>query len=351
MVIKILDNIQKYLFLWIAGAIFSGLAVVATSGGYPFSPFICLLAALVMIYPSLVPLDFGKLKISLKDHKLIFISLFFNFLISPALALLLGYVFLNENPALWIGLILLSLLPGGGMATTWALKSRSDMPSIVGIVIFNLLAAILIAPAAISHTLDRMEIPDQSELASDVCPIGSLSGGVMSCGLGGGEMNSAKIGLAVFFIVVIPLIMAYISQKIIVYYKNREHLERLKPVFGKASNAGLILILFILMSLENNKIIFSNPELIAQSIFPLVWYYMVIGIMTFAVYRKFFNNSKGKALFWGTYLRYITLALGLAISFIFQDPNLSTMIIPIILSYFIQIPSSFWLAKHLKENI
>ena len=71
---------------------------MATSGGYPFSPFICLLAALVMIYPSLVPLDFGKLKISLKDHKLIFISLFFNFLISPALALLLGYVFLNENP-------------------------------------------------------------------------------------------------------------------------------------------------------------------------------------------------------------------------------------------------------------
>jgi len=68
------------------------------------------------------------------------------------------------------------------------------------------------------------------------------------------------------------------------------------------------------------------------------------------LYKNFFNNTDGKALVWGSYLRYITLALGLGISLIYGNSNLGGMIIIIVLSYFIQIPISFWLVKFLKNN-
>ncbi len=348
MFIKFLNNIQKYLFFWILGAIVTGLGVVIFFGGYPFSPSICLLAALIMIYPSLVPLDFGKIKRSLKNYKLIIISLFINFIISPVIAIFLGYLFLQENPALWIGLILLSFLPGGGMATTWALKSKADMPSAVGIIIFNLLAAILITPLAISYSIDRINPQPTEDSLAGVCPIESVSGGGLSCG--GGDVSSFKIALAVFFVVVIPLIMAYITQRIIKVSKWKDNFETVKSNFGKFSNLGLVVILFVLMGLENNSVIFLNPEIIIQAIIPTVWYYLIIIGIALFIYRRFFRDSFGKALVWGSYLRYITLALGLAISFILQDENLTFMTIPIILAYFIQIPSSFWLAKNLTDK-
>ena len=68
--LKFLDNIQRYLFFWVIGAITLGLLQVLYFGGYPFSPLICLLAALVMIYPSLVPLSFGNLKQAVKKYNI-----------------------------------------------------------------------------------------------------------------------------------------------------------------------------------------------------------------------------------------------------------------------------------------
>lgn len=345
---KILDNIQKYLFFWIIGAIFLGLTQVIVFGGYAFSPLICFLAALIMIYPSLVPLDFGRLKESLKNYNLILISLFINFIISPLLAVSIGYLFFQENPILWLGLIMLSLLPGGGMATTWALKSKTDMPSVVGIIIFNLLAAILVAPLALSYAMDKIDFDSDRSTLGGVCPVENISGGILSCGVG--EINHSKIALAIFFIVVVPLLVAYITQIIIKNKKGHDYFEKIKLNFGKFSNLGLVIILFILMGIENNKVIFSDPNLISRSILPLIWYYVIITGTVLAIYFKFFRNNRGKSIVWGSYLRYITLALGLSTSFILQDATLSIMTIPIILSYFIQIPGSFWLAKYLTEK-
>ena len=63
------------------------------------------------------------------------------------------------------------------------------------------------------------------------------------------------------------------------------------------------------------------------------------------MFYKYKKGSDGRAMAWGTYLRYITLALGLAISLIYQNPEYSLAVIVVILAYLIQIPSSFWLAK------
>lgn len=347
--LKFLGNIQKYLFFWVTGAIVLGLLEVLIFGGYPFNPLICLLAALIMIYPSLVPLSFDKLKEAIKRYDIILISVFLNFVLAPLLAVIIGYLFLSQDPLLWLGLILLSLLPGGGMVTTWALKSKADMPITVGIIFFNLLMAILVTPFAMSFALNKIGGGALKKTDETICAVSEISSGMTSCGLGGG-VTPIKIALPVFFIVVIPLILAYFTQGILKKKKGEEWFNKKKKFFGEFSNLGLVIILFALMSLENNYVLFEEARLIFKSFVSLVLFYFSTLFVALLVYKKFFNNSIGKSLVWGSYLRYITLALGLSIALIIGDSSLSGMIIIIASSYFIQIPTSFWLNKYFKNN-
>jgi ACR3 family arsenite efflux pump ArsB len=346
----LLDNIQKYLLWWIFSAVVLGLLNVKLFGGIGFSFVICLLAAGIMIYPSLVPLDFEKLRYVHENAVIIGVSLLLNFIVAPFLAALLGYVFLHAYPALWVGIMLLSLLPGGGMATTWALKSKADMPTVIGIIFTNLIAAVLIVPTALSYILNaftRSQFANVPDSAADaVCAVGQATGGVLSCA-SGGSISPMKIIVPIVFIVVVPLIMAYVTQSVIMKKRGGAYFEKVKPFFSKFSNLGMVVVLLILMSLKSNEIVFSRPEMILVSVVPLALFYLIQFAVVIAIYGRFYKNEKGRSLVWGSYLRYITLALGLVTSLIYADPSLSVVIVIVILSYFIQIPTSFLIARYL----
>lgn len=346
---KFLNNIQTYLFFWIIGAILFGLASVKIFGGYSFSPLICLLAALVMIYPSLVPLDFSKFRKSLKEYKIIIMSLLFNFLFLPFIAFFIGYIFLGDHPSLWLGLMLLSLLPGGGMATTWAQRSKADMASTVGIIFFNLAAAVLISPFALSYFLNKLSGKIALDYINQDSCLLEYANSATSCFLGSGSISPLKILIPVILIVVLPAIIAFLTQKIIKKHKGEEYFLSIKSKFGKFSNLGLILILFALMGINNNQILFSYPDMIILTILPLLIFYLLSIGGALLLYKYFFRSSQGKAFVWGTYLRYITLALGLGISMIYQNEALFLIIVPVVMSYLVQIPSSFLIAKYFNK--
>lgn len=358
----ILDNVGKYLFFWIVAIFLLGLTNVYFFGGFTFTPLICVVAALVMIYPSLVPLSFDKLPASLKHYPVILMSVFVNFILFPILAYTIGALFLADEPVLRLGMILLALLPGGGMVTTWAMKSKADMPTTIGIVIVNLFVAIIAVPLGISYFLHAFDLgtPDAENALHNTsntlnapyenCVVEQVTNGLATCDFGGGGISALKIALPIFVIVIIPLLAAYGTQKFIKHKKGEEYFANIKSYFGKFSNLGLLLVLGLLMSLENNKIIFENPMLLAQIFVPLTILY-AIGLGMILLLRKLFPNpGVNKAFVWGSYLRYITLALGIAISLVFQDGRLATITTVIIVSYFIQIPSSFVLAKFLQKK-
>ncbi len=346
--IKLLDSIGQKLIWWIFFAVIFGLVSVKMFGGFAFSSIICLFAALVMIYPSLVPLQFDKLKYAHKNVGIISFSLFLNFIIAPLIAFIVGYIFLGDNIPMWIGLMLISFLPGGGMATTWALKSKADMPTVVGIIFANLMAAVFIVPAALSFMLQKL--PKIEKIVENgSCAVDNATKGTLSCLSGSGDISPMKIIVPIIFIVVFPLVLAYFTQRILIKNKGVIYFERIKPMFIKISNLGLVAVLAILMGLKSNEVIFIHPEMIFSSLLPLIIFYFVQLALGLFIY-KFYPNEKGRALVWGTYLRYITLALGLATSLIYQDGSLSVIIIIIILAYFIQIPSSFWLARYFARH-
>lgn len=349
--IKLLDNIQKYLFFWITSVILGSLLFVWFFGGYAFTPVICFVAAIVMIYPSLVPLSFSKLPASLKQYRIIIASIIINFIVFPLFAYFVSGVFLEQEPILRLGFILLSLLPGGGMVTTWAMKSHADMPTTIGIVIVNLFVAIVAVPFGMSFAMNHFAVEKAvNKQTETMCVVEKTTGGIASCDFGGDGISALKIAIPIFVIVVIPLLFAYLTQKIIIKKKGQEHFNNIKRNFGKFSNLGLLVVLGMLMSLENNSIIFDNPRILIDIFVPLIVFYGVGLIVILFLYNKISDKKVGKAFVWGSYLRYITLALGIAISLVFQNEQLSPIITVIVLSYFIQIPSSFWLSKYLYKK-
>ncbi len=372
-----LQIIQKNLMLFIILAMVLGLTNVQIFGGFEFTPLICLLAALVMIYPSLVPLDFGKIGEVKKHWRIMLISVVLNFVLAPLVAYWISGIFLIDNPAMRLGFVILALLPGGGMVTTWALKSKSDMMTTVGIVLLNLLLAVVLVPFGISFASGRLDLGQSGQLVSpsdttsentfgqqqinikakylneknnqEECVVEKITDKKASCAFSRGGITPMKIIIPIIFIIFFPLTLAFITQKILIKYKGQEFFNKKKKTFGAFSNFGLLIVLFVLMSLKNNATIFEQTDLLLKIFIVLLLFYGITFTVAYFLYKKFYNNSQGKALLWGSYLRYITLALGLAISLVFQDESLAPIILVIVLSYFIQIPSSFLIVKLLRK--
>ncbi len=339
-----LSFVQKNLFWLIIASIGAGLSFVYFLGGINFTPLLCLVAALLMIYPSLVPLDFNKVVEVNKHKKIIFISLLVNFVFSPLLAVLIGGLFLSQTPSLWLGLILLSILPGGGMVTSWAYKSKADMPLTVGIVFANLLTAIVLAPFYLTFAMNKLVVVMEQQ-TDGICAVSKLTSSAVDClFLNSGSVSPIKIAIPIVFIIVIPLLLAYFTQNFYLKKIGQEGFNQVKAKFAAFSNLGMLIVLFLLMSIEENKIIFSRPDLIPRAILALAMYYAFNFILAWKLGKKI-GRERGRALIWGTYLRYITLALGLAISLVYQDATYSLAIIIVVIAYLIQIPSSFWLAN------
>jgi ACR3 family arsenite efflux pump ArsB len=347
---KILTQIEKNMMWWLLGVSIAGILFSRFAGGIAFSAFICLLAAFVMIYPSLLPLDFSQLKDIGKNYKIIILSVFINFVVSPLLAYLFAGLFLGDQPALKFGLILLSILPGGGMATSWALKTKAHMGVMIELVIVNLLVAAVVAPFVISYLLNNAENQIVIEEPLGQCAVETITAGAADCFFGGADGVTAwQIALPIVMIIIIPLLLAYFTRAIITKKRGQAYLQAQRNFFKNISNIGMLAVVFLLMSLRANAVVFDNWLLVLKAIIPLFLYYLSMLMIAYWSFDRFAVGEVGRAFSWGVYLRYITLALGLATSLIFQNDSLSLMVIIIMLSYFIQIPLSFVLAKKMNK--
>jgi ACR3 family arsenite efflux pump ArsB len=345
------ERLRTNLTIPVLISVFAGLSVSYFTDGFPFDSLICVFAALFMIYPSLVSLPFERLSDAARNWRAVLASIILNFVVSPVLAYGIGTVFLSEYPALRIGLFLLSVLPGGGMVASWASRARADMPSTIGMALANLAAAVIIVPFVFPLMADSvMPAPAPVPVAS--CSIEQASGGAVGCGIGAdGTIGPADLVVPMAVIIVIPLLLAYLTRFAFTRLAGKESLTRSVPRFSAVGNVGLLGTLFVLMGLSGNKVLFSRPEEAIAGIVPVLLYYAGIFFSARAVANRLFSDAVGRAVFFGSYLRYVTLALGFSISISFQDEKLLPMTIVIALAYLVQIPSSARIADRVGSAV
>ncbi len=100
----------------------------------------------------MVTLNFKSLK-QKSNLKLQITTQIINFVIFPAIAYLLGFIFFKDQGFLRFGLLLISLLPTSGMTISWTVMAKGNINEALRMVIIGLLLGAVLSPFYITFLL------------------------------------------------------------------------------------------------------------------------------------------------------------------------------------------------------
>lgn len=316
----ILKFVSKNLTKLIFTVMLLGLANSYFLGGIPFNIIICASASFLMIYPMFINLKIGDI-VEIKNYKkAVLLSFLLNFILSPVYAYLLGRLLLPDQPYMALGLILISLIPTSGMTATWTELAKGNLKVALSIIATSLIVVIIGLPVML--------------------PI--LAGGLLTAG-------PLFILQRIMLVIVIPLILGDITRRAIISRKGQPYYKSKKPAFSGLSSTGLLFVLFLIMSLNTNKLLISNPLLVIKGIVPLLIYYILM-FGTSTIISRGLPRPVGVAVVYGTSVRYLALALGIAVPLLGSGKESSLVVFIVALAFFVQVPFSSLYSRYLAKQ-
>jgi len=308
-----LNYIKKNLIMFILLSIALGVLI---GGLYPEEVAHLKVAIIpltfMLVYPMMVTLNFKSMteKINLKLQGT---TQLINFIVFPLIAYFIGILFFSNEPFLRLGLLLIALLPTSGMTISWTMMAKGNINAAIRMVVIGLLLGALLAPFYISIFLGT---------AVDV-PV-------------------FEIVKQILLVVFVPLALAIITQYLLVKKYGVESFQKdIKRKFPPFSTLGVVLIIFVAISLKA-KVIINKPEMILTMVVPLVIMYLLFILVSMVTARVFFNRNDGIALVNGTLIRSLSLALAITLS-AFPDAQLTALMIAI--AYTLQVQIAAWNVK------
>jgi ACR3 family arsenite efflux pump ArsB len=323
---KVLNWIKKNLAVLIPVMLILGL-LNGHWNPMEYSRVICVSALLIMIFPVFINLEFNKGLKEFSNSKWIIVSTsLVNFVLYPLIAYGIGWIFLRNEPAMWLGLVLLSLIPTSGMTINWTYFTKGNMASIMAIVSAGIILSVIVLPFGIPYINAHL--------------------------MGDGTVNVDKqvILEKLFFIIVIPVIFGYVARKIIIKIKGYEFFQKMKPVNGGISALGVVIVSFLVMSLKINQSILNEPEILLKALIPVILFYILIFSISHFLGNFLYGKENAKAFFFGTAARYHVITLGVALGTYQEYDFLGLITIMIALGLAIQIPALAFYAKYLQKK-
>jgi ACR3 family arsenite efflux pump ArsB len=240
--------------------------------------------AMMAIYPTMIGLQLGEL-VKFNEWRLMWINLILNFLVLPILAFAVGTIFLSSWPELKIGLLIISVIPGGTMAIAFTMLFSGNVKASVKLCTINLILGALLAPVYLFI----------------------LAGKVV-------EIDIFHIGSTIAIVVFIPLIAGIITYRLLlVKYSEKQFKKSIKPLLPAFSAWAMIYIIFTNMSMKATMI-FSYPALLVNALLSLIVWYALVVLICAVIGRLAFNRTDAIALLMNVELRNLTIAMGLAVT-------------------------------------
>lgn len=253
-----------------------------------------LMALLFLIF---LDVPFRDIPASIKNYKFNFVSLAINFIWTPVLAYLLGYIFLADQPVLWLGLVMLLVTP----CTDWY-------------IIFTNLAK---GNTALSTTI----LPINFILQIILLPV------YISIFFGVFEWVSFSVVFSMILTLIIPLGLAVVIKLIF----PGEYLQRVSAI-----NPVVLSLAVLSIFASERETLFNNLNLLQIILIPISLFFIInfiIGNMTAKIFK--FNYRDTVSLVMITMARNSPLALAIAVV-VFDDMPIITL--ALIIGPLIEIP-------------
>jgi ACR3 family arsenite efflux pump ArsB len=234
-----------------------------------------------------------------------------DFLVLPFMAWALAMLFFRDQPGLYVGMVLAGLFPTSGMTISWTGFARGNVGAAVKMTVIGLIAASLLAPVYLAL------------LAGKVVPVDTL--GVIR---------------TVAFVVLVPMVAGSLTRiGLVRRYGASVFKERLAPVFPGLSTVGVLAIVFLAVGLKAQMIV-ATPGLLLTIALPLLLFYGLNFAISTAVGKALLPRGDAIAVVYGTVMRNLSIALGIAVAQFGPEAALV-----LALAYIVQVQGAAWYVK------
>jgi ACR3 family arsenite transporter len=275
-VIARLSFLDRFLPVWIVAAMALGLGLgravpslnrhldsVQVTSGTSLPIFVGLL---VMMYPVLAKVRYGRLGSVTRDRRLLVSSLVLNWLVGPAVMFALAWILLPHEPAYRTGLIIVGLARCIAMVLIWNDLSGGDKEA----------AAVLVA---LNSVFQIVAFAFLGYFYLKVLP-GWL--GLSTVGL---HLSVGKIAETVGIFLGVPLVAGFLTRTICEKTRGRAWYEsKMLPKMAPFALYGLLYTIVILFALQGHTIT-SRPVDVARIALPLLAYFAIMWFGSFALGR------------------------------------------------------------------
>jgi ACR3 family arsenite efflux pump ArsB len=307
MIRTLLSSIKENLIFVVVASLATGLAFgqVASTETTAMLEAAVVPILLLMIYPMMINIDLQEV-INVREHAgPVGLSLLVNFGLAPLLAVGLARGFFSGNIEYAIGLYFIALIPTSGMTAAWTGLADGDLEAALVAMAVNLLAAVVILPMYLSVLVPADVGFDPSALYQQLAQI-----------------------------VVVPMIAGNLTRRVLLWRYTTREFKQLKPVFGGLSSLGVMLIVFVAMTMRSTQIL-ADPITSISTVIPLVVFYALIIGSAAGLGQILLDPARGIALVYATSMRNLSIALAVVVA---ADTVPPAAILPIALAYVIQPP-------------
>jgi ACR3 family arsenite efflux pump ArsB len=307
MIRNVLIALKQNLIYVVVASLATGLAFgqIADAGTKSLLKAAVVPVLFLMIYPMMINIDLREI-INIRRHaKVVAVSFLLNFGFAPLLAVGLAEMFFGGSVGYAIGLYFIALIPTSGMTAAWTGLAGGNLESALVAMAVNLLAAIAILPPYLSLLIPGSVGFDPTALYRQLAQV-----------------------------IVIPMLAGTLTRQGLHSRYDVQTVKRLKPVFGGFSSLGVMLIVFIAMTMRSTAIL-ADPLASAGTIVPLVIFYVLVLAVGAGLGRLLLDTERGISLVYATSMRNLSIAVAIVVA---ADSLPTAAVLPIALAYLLQPP-------------